>query len=139
MFTLCSAFMVEAWTGEVGEFTNLISFVDTVDGVEETWASVTLYSADGFFQLEAVVKYWNGIEYFRQTLDFGSVTFPHDWLQFCLTIENSPWYFKVRLAAKGKHVEEYMDCMHWPENSKLQVTIGNQNSNGKMTDLNIFD
>ena len=94
-FTICSAFMVEAWTTDFSA-ARVFQLRDNLD--VERWAWVYLYAAETYTELTVEL----GKVYFLNTID--RVLFPLTWTRLCLSLDTVSG--KVVVVADWLVVEE---------------------------------
>ena len=132
-FTICSAFMVEAWTTEFSA-ADMFTLLDN-DGYR--WGYINLFAGSSYTEYEV----WLGpVDIINQT---ETVFFPLQWLRACLSLDSVAG--KVTLVVDGQLLgeEEYNreEDQFRPANISLVLGLDVQTReeyNGQIFDLNIF-
>ena len=136
-FTICSAFMVEAWTTGFTA-TRMFTLLD-VDG--ERWGRIYLFAASSYTEYEVEV----GPKKFRKQTE--AVLFPLQWTQACLSLDSRA--NKVRVVVDGQLLEEeeYRREEDTGRPADLNLMLGSSRNaqgwtremTGKISNLNVFN
>ena len=134
-FTVCSAFIVEAWTTE---FTAAYTFT-LLDNDGYTWGRIKLFAAYSYTEYSV----WLGpVKFINQT---ETVFFPLQWSRACLSLDSVAG--KVTIVVDGQLLgeEEYKKDEDWFRPDSISLVLGfdpdtedERWNTGSIADVNIF-
>ena len=133
-FTICSAFMVDAWTTK---FTAAYMFV-LMDSEERIWGRINLYAASSFTEYKVG---FGPVPYLVKQIE--AIFFPLQWTRVCLSLDAVEG--KVSLVVDGQLLgeEEYKkeEDNKRPDNFILLLGYDpyGYEETGKVTELNMFN
>lgn len=136
-FTLCSSFMVEAWTQPTGIRSSLLFLLRKDDG--NPWMYVDLYAPDHTTEFTISVNQ----EKFEVS-KFLPPLFPHTWVRSCVSMDVES---TVRLVVDGHLLEERRlgeAAAERPHNTSIVLGWATEKNNppveytGRRSNLNIF-
>jgi hypothetical protein len=135
-FTICSAFMVKAWTTEFSS-----AYLFQLNGADGSrWGYVQLWAASSFTKFDIEL----GGERITAT-DTAPMMFPHQWTRACLSLD--PGSGRVRLVVDGTVLEDGIHQGIMEEDSRrpssLRLNLGydtimRYEFEGRISDLNVF-
>ena len=127
-FTICAAFMVEAWTEETYSYV-----FSLMRGKDNTWLALSIWSKES----ETVLKIELSEDISEETL--SSFFFPLTWMNLCLLVDSET--STVTLFVDSEEVvKKEMDVKDIPAN--MHLIFGwdgrSEESTGRVTQVNIF-
>ena len=131
-FTLCFAFMIEAWTTEFSSAT-LFALLGK-NG--RPWGLIVMYAAPGYTQYRALL---GGVNFYER---FDVIFFPLQWTRACLSVDSVAG--KVMAVVDGQVVgeQEYKreEDGNRPANISLALgsDLASREFTGRVSELNIF-
>ena len=133
-FTICSAFMVEAWTTEF----SLADMFQMLNDDGYMWIKIDFYADKRFTEYEVSVGRVS------RTIQTEDLFFPLQWTRACLSFDSS----KIKMVANGQLLvdEEYKKIEDTDRPASLNLRLGfnideygfAQEYIGKFTNLNVF-
>ena len=132
-FTICSAFMVEAWTTE---FTSANMFT-LLDHFGYPWGSINLFAASSFTEYEV----WLGpVSFSKQT---GTVFYPLQWTRACVSFDSVASKVTRVVDEQLLGEEEYKREEDKNRPANLSLVLGfnglNREYTGRVSEFNIFN